>query len=228
MKKNNNQWTAFVPARVGSKGLPKKNIRLLANKPLYLHAVDLALRAGASQVIVSTDIPEILCRNFSSEVYVLKRPAELCGDDVPMMPVLMHALKVRKVQGPLVILQPTSPLRQVVDIHAALNQLDSGLFDLIMSVTEADKTILKCGMIDETGLYSPLTKMEDCFSNRQSLPNVYKPNGAVYAMQSKWLSENESFITTKVGTVIMPTERSHDIDNQTDFDLCERLLPTSL
>lgn len=220
----NSQWTAFVPARLGSKGLPNKNIRLMANKPLYLHAVDLALIAGASKVIVSTDITEILTKQFSSNVSVIERPSELCGDEVAMNEVLIHALKVQHINGPVVILQPTSPLRNATDIYASLNKLASGAFDMVMSVTEFDKSILKCGMIDSDGIFVPLSNPDNCFANRQSLPSVYKPNGAVYAMHADWFLKNQSFVTPRVGAVVMPIERSHDIDSLADFNRCEELI----
>ena len=217
-------WKAVVPARYGSKGLPGKNMRLLAGKPLYQHAIDVALAAGASQVIITTDIPEILNAKHPRHVTVLARPAELCGDDVTMAPVLLHALQTEPFQGPVVLLQVTSPLRQAQDIHAALDCLASGSFDLVMSVTEADRGVLKWGRLGHDGRYLSLAEPEHCFANRQSLPPVYKPNGAVYAMQAEWFVANQSFVTHRLGTVVMPPERSHDIDNLSDFERCEALL----
>jgi N-acylneuraminate cytidylyltransferase len=224
MSSNRAPWTAFVPVRSGSKGLPGKNTRLLAGKPLYRHTVDLALESGAFQVLVSTDIPDILAEVMPSHVQVLHRPSELCGDSVPMAPVLLHALQSVNVQGPVVLLQATSPLRQASDIHEALDQLSTGAFDLVISVTEADRGVLKWGQLQANGRFVPLSSPEHCFANRQSLPRVYKPNGAVYAMQAEWFVANQSFVTERIGTVVMPSERSHDIDNLSDFERCEALL----
>lgn len=217
-------WTAIIPARSSSKGLPGKNTRLLAGEPLYQHAVDVALAAGASQVMITTDIPEILTAKHPSHVTVLARPVELCGDDIPMAPVLFHALQAKAVRGPVVLLQVTSPLRQLQDIYAALDRLATGAFDLVMSVTESDRGALKWGRLGDDGRYLPLSSSEHCFANRQSLPPVYKPNGAVYAMQAEWFVANQGFVTHRLGTVIMPPERSHDIDNLSDFERCEALL----
>ena len=217
-------WTAVIPLRGGSKGLPGKNTRLLAGKPLYRHAVDLALAAGASRVLISTDIEEVLTAQLPAGVQALPRPPELCGDTVPMAPVLVHALQAAQVQGPVVLLQATSPLRQVADVQAALERLASGAFDLVMSVTEADRGVLKWGQLQADGRFVPLSSPEHCFANRQSLPPVYKPNGAVYAMQAGWFVAQQSFVTERIGTVVMPPERSHDIDNLSDFERCEALL----
>lgn len=220
-------WTAIVPVRSGSKGLPGKNTRLFAGRPLYQHAVDMAIAAGASQVIITTDIPEILALQFQSPVAVLERPAELCGDDVPMVPVLLHAMQAKAVQGPVVLLQVTSPLRQEQDIHAALSTLASGAFDVVMSVTEADRGVLKWGRLGDDGRYLPLSSPEHCFANRQSLPPVVKPNGAVYAMHAEWFVANQGLVTDRLGIVLMPPERSYDIDHLADFERCEALLTLS-
>lgn len=217
-------WTAVIPLRGGSKGLPGKNTRLLAGKPLYRHAVDLALAAGASRVLISTDIPEVMTAELPQAVQALQRPFELCGDTVPMAPVLVHALQTFQVQGPVVLLQATSPLRLAVDVQQALACLASGEFDLVMSVTDADRSVLKWGQVQPDGRFVPLSSPEHCFANRQSLPPVYKPNGAVYAMLAHWIIEQQSFVTDRLGTVVMPPERSFDIDNMADFELCESLL----
>jgi CMP-N-acetylneuraminic acid synthetase len=216
-------WTAVIPLRGGSKGLPGKNTRALAGKPLYRHAVDLALQAGASRVLLSTDIPEILHASHPANVVPLTRPPELCGDTVPMAPVLLHALQAGRCSGPVVLLQATSPLRQLADVQAALQQLASGAFELVMSVTEADRGVLKWGQLLPDGRFQPLSKPEYCFTNRQSLPPVFKPNGAVYAFQAAWFLSNQGFVSERIGTVMMPTERSHDIDNLTDFERCEAI-----
>lgn len=217
-------WTAVIPLRGGSKGLPGKNTRLLAGKPLYRHAVDVALAAGASRVLISTDIEEVLTAQLPANVQALMRPPELCGDTVTMAPVLVHALKTAQVQGPVVLLQATSPLRQEADVQAALARLASGGFDLVMSVTEADRGVLKWGQLQADGRFAPLSSPEHCFANRQSLPPVYKPNGAVYAMDAQWFIQQKSFVSEHIGTVVMPAERSFDIDNMDDFERCEALL----
>ncbi len=216
-------WTAVIPLRAGSKGLPGKNMRELAGKPLYRHAVDVALEAGASRVILSTDIPEILSADLPPGVHTLSRPEPLCGDDVPMAPVFLHALQATKTEGTVVLLQATSPLRQVEDISAALALFESDQFDLVMTVTEADRGVLKWGRTDGKR-FIPLSDPVHCFSNRQSLPPVVRPNGAVYVTRAEWFLAHESFVSDSMGCVQMSSERSLDIDTMADFERCEAAL----
>lgn len=216
-------WTAVIPLRSGSKGLPGKNTRLLAGKPLYRHAVDLALAAGAQRVIVTTNIPEVLSAALPPGVQTVERPADLCGDAVPMAPVLVHALQSAGCEGIVVLLQATSPLRQVADVQAALDVFGTGQHELVMSVTEADRGVLKWGRADGDR-FVPLSDPAYCFSNRQSLPPVVRPNGAVYVFQAEWFLARGSFVSDRIGLVHMSAERSQDIDTLIDFERCEAAL----
>ena len=216
-------WTAVIPLRGGSKGLPGKNTRLLAGKPLYRYAVDLALAAGAQRVILTTDIPEVLSAALPPSVQTVERPAELCGDAVPMAPVLAHALQTADCKGTVVLLQATSPMRQLADVQTALDVFDTGQHELVMSVTEADRGVLKWGRV-EGDRFVPLSDPTYCFSNRQSLPPVVRPNGAVYVMQAEWFLANGGFVSERIGLVQMSPERSQDIDTLADFERCEAAL----
>jgi N-acylneuraminate cytidylyltransferase len=216
-------WTAVIPLRRGSKGLPGKNIRLLAGKPLYMHSVDVALEAGAQRIIISTDIADVLSSVLPPRVQVIERPSDLCGEEVPMAPVLLHALQVAACEGAVVLLQATSPLRKVADVLSALDVFAKGRFDLVMSVTEADRSVLKWGRV-EGDRFVPLSDPAHCFSNRQSLPPVVRPNGAVYVMQAQWFIASRSFVSERIGLVHMSPERSQDIDTLADFERCEAAL----
>lgn len=213
-------WTAVIPLRVGSKGLPGKNTRLLAGKPLYMHAVDVALEAGAERVILTTDIATVLSAQLPADVQAIERPADLCTDEVPMAPVLMHVLQTANCQGTVVLLQATSPMRQVADVLAALDVYATGRHELVMTVTEADRGVLKWGRV-EGDRFVPLSEPAHCFSNRQSLPAVVRPNGAVYVMQAQWFLANGGFTSDRIGLVQMSPERSLDIDTWVDFERCE-------
>ncbi len=216
-------FVAVVPVRAGSKGLPGKNTRLLAGIPLYRHSIDAALAAGASRVIVSTDISEILFAKLPDRVYVLSRPLELTGDSVAMAPVLLHAISEACIEGAIVILQATSPLRSASDIEAALSVYASGEHDLVMSVTQADSGVLKWGFLDKNR-FRPIADPSYCFSNRQSLPIVVRPNGAVYVMNAEWFQARGTFVTNRIGVIEMSPERSKDIDTLIDFEICEVFL----
>jgi CMP-N-acetylneuraminic acid synthetase len=216
-------WTAVIPLRAGSKGLPSKNIRPLAGKPLYRHAVDQALQAGAQRVVITTDIPEVLWAELPTQVTLVERPPELAGDTVPMAPVLQHALHTADCQGTVVLLQATSPLRLSSDIEAALAVFAGGYFELVMSVTSADRGVLKWGTL-RGNRFQPLSDPAHCFANRQSLPPVVRPNGALYVLNAERFMASGSFVSERIGVVDMPAERSLDIDSLADFERCEAAL----
>lgn len=220
-------WCAIIPLRAGSKGLPNKNTRFLAGKPLYRHSLDLALSCGASQVVITTDIEEILNQTFPANVMVVKRPIHLCSDEVAMSPVLLHAIEKSASTGTLIIMQATSPLRQAQDIKNALNVYSKQNFDLVMSVTSADSSVLKWGTVEGDQFIS-ISDPSFCFSNRQSLPPVFKPNGAIYVMNAQWFLKNKSFVTPRIGMIEMPLDRSLDIDTAHDLVLCEELFLAAL
>jgi len=107
---------AIVPVRGGSKGLPGKNTRLLADKPLWAHSVAQAQAVGVDQVIVTTDILELSQDVAEAGASFLERPKSLAQDDTPMAPVILHALETLQEPAQIVLLQATSPLRSTSDI----------------------------------------------------------------------------------------------------------------
>ncbi len=218
-----NNWTALIPCRAGSKGLPGKNIRLLAGRPLYQHSVDIALKSGASRIIISTDIPDIFTANLPTNVELLSRPVSLSRDDTPINSVLEHAIEYSDITGTVVLLQPTSPLRAKKDIRDALVRFTSSDHELVMSVTAADPEVLKWGRLHE-GKFMPLADPEFCFANRQSLPRVFRPNGAIYVFDAGWFMRNKSLTCNRIGVIVMPNSRSQDIDNLVDFLHCEEII----
>lgn len=222
------RWVAVVPMRAGSKGLPGKNIRPLAGVPLYLHSVQTALDAGASRVFLSTDISSVLDKPQSASVVAVARPPHLAADSVEMAAVVSHLLETevgRTITDATVVilLQPTSPLRAVEDVSAALGALLRGDSQLVMSVSQTSSGVLKYGRLRE-GRFEPLSSPEHCFANRQALPPVYRPNGAVYAFRAGWFRKNKGFATAHIGAVVMPAERSVDVDTIDDFQRVETLI----
>jgi CMP-N,N'-diacetyllegionaminic acid synthase len=206
----------FVPVRGGSKGLPGKNIRMLGGKPLYLHAVEQALRT-TGRCIVSTDIPDILAADPPLGCSVIERPPELAGDSVAMDAVIAHMLDtVGSEFDQIVLLQATSPMRNDDDIRSGLALYRCGDFDLVLSVTQTEASVLKFGTLED-GRFMPVSKPAYCFTNRQDLPNVFKPNGAVYVFTAEAFRRNGGLATSRIGAFEMPGERSADIDTLEDF-----------
>jgi len=213
-----------VPARAGSKGLPGKNVRELGGRPLYGRAIDQARGAGVDRIVVTTDLDEILNADLESDVAVRRRPLELCGDDVPMSPVLVDVVVDQRLEdADVVLLQPTSPLRRSADIAACVELYRRSTFDLVFSVCPADASVLKWGT-NVDGAFQPLRSAEYTFANRQSLPPVYRPNGAVYVFNGGWLQSRQSLVTDSIGMHVMDELNSIDVDDLADLEEGERLL----
>lgn len=212
-------FTAVVPMRAGSRGLPGKNIRPLAGMPLYGHSIHQARLAGAASILITTNIDAVVdVPPEGTEVF--RRPDDLAQDHTPMSQVLLHLLPEAHVQGVVVLLQPTSPLRSASDITEALRIFSQARFDLVMSVTQADATVLKWGRLSE-GRFLPVSEPAYCFANRQALPEVFRPNGAIYVFDAQWFMDHGGFETDRIGGFLMPAERSLDIDSEEDFRRCE-------
>ena len=222
-----NGWVAIVPMRAGSKGLPSKNVRQLAGAPLYQHSVNAAREAGASKIVISTDIESVLHGRHHDDVTVIGRPAELAQDGTPMSRVVLHVLSEKvglriSDSTMVVLLQPTSPLRTSEDIRASIQRVATSDVDLAMGVTEVDAGVLKFGRVMD-GRFIPISDPEHCFANRQTLPPVVRPNGAVYAFQAGWFRQNGGFVTSRIAAIAMPPERSIDVDTIQDFERVERI-----
>ena len=215
---------ALVPVRGGSKGLPGKNIRPLAGVPLYARAVAQGLRV-VGRCVVSTDIAQILDAPAPEGCVLLRRPDALCGDDVPMDAVINDVIEQLKLDDAtkIVLLQATSPLRTDADVAAVLALYDGGAHDLVMSVTGTDSGILKYGMLEGSD-YIPVARPEYCFTNRQHLPRVFRPNGAIFVFSAGAFRRNEGLATQSIGVTEMPAERSYDIDSRADFEAAEARL----
>ena len=213
---------ALVPVRAGSKGLPGKNLTPLAGVPLWRRAVDQGLALGA-EVVVSTDIPEVLAHPPEAGLHILPRPAELAGDAVPMDPVISHALEAMPGPVRVVLLQATSPLRRMEDIRAALALHAQGDWGLVMSVAPADRGVLKWGRLDG-GAFRPFGEPTHPFANRQSLPPVWRPDGAVYVFDADAFRARGGLACDRIGAVPVPPETALDIDTAEDFARAEAIL----
>ena len=213
-------YTAIVLARNGSKRLAKKNKLCINNIPLYLHAVNQGMRT-CGNVILNTDIPSAEL-DLPKNVYLYERPTILGGDTITSSEVIMDMLNTLNLsEQTLVLLQPTSPLRQDSDIYAAIDLYQKNIYELVVSVSTVDNSCLKYGILEQ-GRFIPLACPEYCFANTQQLPEVYKPNGAVYIFNSKSFLINNGFPSSDIGTITMPDSHSIDIDCYDDFILASQ------
>jgi CMP-N,N'-diacetyllegionaminic acid synthase len=216
---------ALIPARSGSKGIPRKNIRPLAGKPLIAHTIGAALQArGIARVVVSTDDPEIaeIAREWGAEVPFL-RPPELAADSTPGIDPVLHALERIPEATQVLLLQPTSPLRSVADIEGILAfQAQHGCPSAV-SVTASTKHPQWMVRLSADHQLSPVLPPRPA-DTRQQLEPVYALNGALYLADRAWLQNHRSFLGPGTLGYPMPPERSVDIDTPLDWLWAETLM----
>jgi N-acylneuraminate cytidylyltransferase len=221
---NKHRFLAVIPARGGSKGVRGKNIRGLAGRPLIGWTIEQAFQSDyIDRVIVSTEDAEIrqVAIDYGAEVPFI-RPMELATDTASGLDVLCHA--VEAVEGAydyVVLLQPTSPLRESDDIDRSIELCVDQSVKSVVSLSEASKNPHWMYQMKPEGGLTPL--FENAGSNRQLLPVYYALNGAVYVIEIASLLERRSVISEDTLGYVMPTERSYDIDTELDFSICDFL-----
>ncbi|MCR6523208.1 acylneuraminate cytidylyltransferase family protein [Lysinibacillus capsici] len=216
---------AVIPARGGSKGVPGKNIRLLAGKPLIAWTIEAAKRSKyITTTIVSTDDEEIstVAIEYGAEVPFI-RPAHLAEDDTPGVAPILHALEQCPDYDYVVVLQPTSPLRTTEDIDGTIEKMFKNDGDFCVSVAEAAQSPYWMYTLNKDDVMQPLID-SPLVVRRQELPKAYILNGAVYVAKVEELKKTESFITSETVAYEMPEERSFDIDVEKDFFVCENIM----
>ena len=216
---------AVIPARRGSKGLPLKNLRLLAGVPLIVHSIRAALAATRlDAVVVSTEDDEIAAVASANGATVVKRPDALATDIVQNNAVVSHAIESRGGADRIVVLlQPTSPLRTPLHIDACVAALIDRQARSAMTVTAVDHHPGKAVVI-ENGLIRPFTTDADMEARRQTMREVYRQNGAVYAVGVEDSLAEDRFYLRPSHAVVVPREDSIDIDSDIDLALAELVL----
>ncbi len=221
----------LIPARVGSKGLPGKNIKLLSGKPLIAWTIEHALKSKyLDRIVVSTDDKEIaeVSRKYGAEIPFI-RPKELAEDNAKGIDVVLHAIDWfrkndnRKQYDLLMLLQPTSPLRKSEDIDKAIELLFLKEAKAIVSICEVDHHPLWANTLPEDGCMKDFIRKETMNKNRQELPVYYRLNGAIYLAYCNYVKQYKSFMGKDTFAYKMPKERSIDIDDKIDFKLAEIL-----
>lgn len=224
---------ALIPARGGSKGVPRKNIRPLNGKPLvaYSIAAALALPALLYRVIVSTDDAEIaaVAQQYGAEVPFM-RPAEISADSTPMLPVMQHAIRFVEQQDGIrldwvLLLQPVSPLRLPLDIENAWQLARTTDCDSVISVAQVTAGHPISTKRIENGRLLPYCIEEIEGTRRQDYsPPAYVRNGAIYLTRRDVLMNDNSIWGKSICPYVMPDERSINIDSELDFKLAERVM----
>jgi CMP-N,N'-diacetyllegionaminic acid synthase len=226
---NGKRVVAVVPARGGSKSVPGKNIRALAGKPLLAWSIEVAQQVSEiDRIIVSTDGADIgsVAGSHGAEVYA--RPLHLATDEALVIDALKDLLQRLESEGEIaewmILLEPTCPLRTADDVRNCLKLLSQGSYDSVATFKDAELNPHRAWRLVDG---KPQVFIEGAIPwlPRQQLPKAYQLNGAVYVFRSSLLvHETKSLLVGKLGAVVMPRERSQDIDDEIDFIICEALL----
>ncbi|BCK22160.1 acylneuraminate cytidylyltransferase family protein [Vibrio cholerae] len=221
---------AFIFARGGSKGLPGKNIKPLAGKPLLHYSIDSALAAPSiEQVFVSTDDADIAQVARNGGAIVIDRPAELASDTSPEWLSWRHAIEsVRANYGDFdgfISLPATAPLRAVSDIENAIQQRMTVSADICISVTPASRSPF-FNMVKQTdsGMVELVIKPQGEVARRQDAPAVFDITTVVYATTPEFVLNHYGLFSGNVTSIEVPKERAVDIDDIYDFMLAEAIV----
>ena|SRR5579872_7389241 len=219
-----------IPARAGSKRLPRKNLLQLAGKPMLAYSIEAAQNSKLfSSVYVCTEDEEIaaVARRFGAEVVYLM-PAELCGDLVPSHAPCRHLARSLAEKGKhhdsLLCLQPTSPLRSAEDILAGIERFAQGDVDLVASGTPIDPHYFHWAMRKKDDGYFEMYFGDKFMVERPLLPPVLRPNGSIKIANLKSLDETGNFFSKRFAVIETPEERSVHVGNRFEFDVCDFLL----
>lgn len=226
---------AIIPARGGSKRLPRKAILPLGGKPLIVWTIEAALACSfIDTVCVSTDSEEIrnIALDYGAEAPFL-RPAELGSDTATSVDVAEHALrfyeeKCNKRFDTLILLQPTSPLRGSEDIRAAMRLYAEKKARNVVSVCETEHSPLWCNTLPPDASLVGFIRPELKKVRSQDLPIFYRINGAIYIVDTEeFRDKREFFLESRSYAYIMPKQRSIDIDEELDLAFAETLMAKS-
>jgi len=221
---------AFVFARGGSKGLPGKNTRPLAGKPLIHYSIETAKKCPSiDEVFVSTDDKAIAEIARQAGAVIIERPADLASDTSPEWLSWRHGIEwVENRYGKFqyfVSLPATSPLRNVSDVEGAIAKLESSLAKICISVTPASRSpyfnMIKV-LDDET--CELVIKPEGAVTRRQDAPDVFDITTVVYVATPIFIQDNDNLFSGKVTSVVVPKDRAVDIDDIYDFKLAEAIV----
>jgi CMP-N,N'-diacetyllegionaminic acid synthase len=220
---------SIIPARGGSKGLPRKNIIDLSGRPLIAWTIEASLKSQyITKTIVSSDDKEILDISFKYGAETIKRPSSLASDTTSSESVVKHTIDYLKSIGEtfdiVILLQPTSPLRTHKHIDQAFDVFQNKKAESVISVVGVDNKILKSFTKGVDGCLNGISNNNYPFMRRQDLPDTYASNGAIYIVNVKCFLNSKSFFTAKTLGYEMPVKDSVDIDNMDDIILANCLI----
>lgn len=224
------KFLCIIPARGGSKGLPRKNIKTLVNKPLIAWTIEAAKKSRyIDNVFVSTDENKIKTISIKYGAHVIDRPGELSTDNASTMDTIIHSMEYFKneegyIPEYILLLQCTSPLRTEKHIDEAIEKLmftNSGA-DSLISVTKEEHPPWWLRKIDSNDYLKRFFEFNsEELVRRQDFEDLYRPNGAIYLAKTNVLISTRTFQTEKTIPYIMDKKSSIDIDTKDDFEYAE-------
>ena len=233
----NRRILAVITARGGSKGLPGKNIRPLLGKPLIAWSIEQAMNAKyIDKIVVSTESPRIasIARRYGADAPFL-RPKRLATDAAKSVDVIFHAVeyfeKKQEIFDYLVLLEPTSPLRNNYDLDDAIKKLINGskVYDALVSVGEIKLENPYIAKLVANGHVQPLIKEQaKRFFRRQQLPKAFFPYGVIYASKIAALKKNKTFYHERTAPYFIERWQNYEIDDIYDFICVEAVLKERL
>lgn len=222
-------FLTVIPARGGSKGVPRKNLRSVAGRPLIDWTIQAALDSDVvKHLVVTTDDVEIAAHAARRGLDVTMRPAELAADDTPMVATVRHALsetetRLRRQFSAVILLQPTSPLRTGTDIAESIAMFERSAADSVVSVYRAETCHPAKMYTIQDGTLRPVWHETES-TNRQDLPAVYHRNGAIFIATRTVVLSSPRMWGGRMVPYEMPASRSTDVDREDDIAAVERLL----
>lgn len=229
---NRKKAIAIIPARGGSKRLPRKNVLPLCGKPLIAWTIEAAKESGRfDTILVTSDDPEVLGIATNLGVTPLLRPPELASDTAGTLDVVLHALNCQKEAGKtfdnIALLQATSPMRDAQDIQEAYAEYERKNANCVISVTPIDHPV-EWSM--ELGADANLDEFAETLRHgrSQDLPKRYRLNGAICITNVEALIQTKSFMPSPAFAYKMTADKSVDIDTAIDFELSRCLLEKKL
>jgi len=219
-------FLAVIPARGGSKRLPRKNVLDLCGKPLIAWSIEAGLQSKyINKVIVTSDDDEILEVSKKYGADAIQRPDDLASDTATTFDAIKHAIDNCEKYDYVVLLQATSPLRDEKHIDEVIELLESKNADAVISVCEMDHSPLWSNTLDENLSMKGFLKDEVLHKRSQDLEKYYRLNGAIYICKTDKLLANKSFfLKNNIFAYKMDRKSSSDIDEEIDFKIAEVLM----
>ena len=225
---NSKTFLVIIPARGGSKRLPRKNVLELAGKPLIVWSIDSGLKSKyIDKVVVTSDDDEILSISKEYGAEIIKRPDYLANDTAKTFDAIKHTIENMQKYDYIVLLQPTSPLRNESHIDEAIELLELKKADAIVSVCEMEHSPLWSNTLPQNGSMKNFLRKEILNKRSQDLEKYYRLNGAIYICKTDKLLENKGFfLKENIFAYRMDRKSSVDIDEEIDFKNVEFFLKT--